>query len=126
MKILTVEDDDINAMIMDKVLEQLSFEYEHKIARDGDMALEISKSDNFDLVLMDINLGNGKMDGTEVMKILKAKDDYSSVPIFAVTCYSLESDKKRFLSEGFDNYFSKPIDTTKLIETIENLKVNNN
>lgn len=124
MKILTVEDNDINALIMDRVLQELSFEYEHKIAKDGDEALEISGVDNFDLVLMDINLGNGKMDGSEVMKILRTKEAYKSVPIFAVTCYSLESDKKRFLAEGFDKFFPKPVNNTELLQTIENLKVN--
>lgn len=122
MKILTVEDNAINAMLMDRLLEELSFSIDHAIAENAEEALEKANATRFDLVLMDINLGDGLMDGTEVMKILKANDNYKPVPIFAVTCYALPGDKERFLGMGFDEYVSKPIDHDLLLSTIGKYK----
>lgn len=118
MKILTVEDNDINAMLMDRLLSESTFPIEHSIAENGEEALEKTASDSYDLILMDINLGDGLMDGVEVMQTLRKIDEYKSVPIFAVTCYALPGDKERFLEQGFDEYISKPIDHIALFSTI--------
>lgn len=118
MKILTVEDNDINAMLMDRLLEELTFPIEHVIAENGQEALEKTTSQAYDLILMDINLGDGLMDGVEVMQTLRESEGYKSVPIFAVTCYALPGDKERFLEQGFDEYISKPIDHEVLLGKI--------
>ena len=65
MNILIVEDNDINAKLLDIMLKDLDFESNVSIAEDAKTALEKSESEQFDLVLMDINLGDGLMDGTE-------------------------------------------------------------
>ena len=119
MNILTVEDNEINAKLMDHMLKDLDFEYKHTIAEDADKALEVTSNTLFDLILMDINLGHGQMNGSEVMQILKAKEGFKDIPMYAVTCYSLPGDKERFLEEGFDKYFSKPINHAQLIEAIK-------
>lgn len=118
MKILTVEDNDINAMLMDRLLAELPFPIEHSIAENGDDALKKTDQTSFDLILMDINLGHSQMDGVEVMQVLRKKEAYKAVPIFAVTCYALPGDKERFLEHGFDEYVSKPIDHSFLLSTI--------
>ncbi|WP_462251976.1 response regulator [Ekhidna sp.] len=125
MNILIVEDNDINAKLLDIMLKDLGFESNVSIAEDAKTALEKSESEQFDLVLMDINLGDGLMDGTEVMKILKAKSEYAQVPIYAVTCYSLPGDKENFLDQGFDRYFSKPVAQKPLLEAINEDKTTN-
>ncbi|MFK7952974.1 MAG: response regulator [Ekhidna sp.] len=122
MKILTVEDNEINAKLMDHMLKDLDFEYEHIVAEDADRALELTSADTFDLILMDINLGHGQMDGSEVMQVLKNKDEFKNTPMYAVTCYSLPGDRERFLEEGFDKYFSKPINHASLLEAIKSEK----
>ncbi|MEP1093696.1 MAG: response regulator [Cyclobacteriaceae bacterium] len=119
MKILTVEDNDINAMLMDRLLEELNFSIEHTIAESATQALAKTDTIIYDLVLMDINLGDGQMDGTEVLKILRTKDGYKPIPIFAVTCYALPGDKERFLEMGFNEYVSKPIDHDLLLSKID-------
>lgn len=118
MKILIVEDNDINAKLLEIMLKGLAFEVNIAIAPDAQSALQETEDTQYDLVLMDINLGDGLMDGTEVMKILKAKEQYERVPIYAITCYSLPGDKEKFLDAGFDKYFSKPVSQEPLLNSI--------
>lgn len=122
MKILIVEDNDINAKVLDLMLKGLDFDYSTAFAENAEQALSVAEEGEYDLVLMDINLGDGQMTGTEVMKILKGKESYRKVPIYAVTCYSLPGDKEKFLNEGFDKYISKPIDKTQLLSEINDEK----
>ena len=124
MKILIVEDNDINAKVLDLMLRGLDFDYSTAFAENAEAALSAAEEGMYDLVLMDINLGDGQMTGTEVMKILKEKESYKSVPIYAVTCYSLPGDKEKFLNEGFDKYIAKPIDKAQLLTEIQHEKTN--
>lgn len=119
MKILIVEDNDINAKLLDIMLKQLEFDVETALAPDAKTALDMSAKEQYDIVLMDINLGDGLMDGTEVMKILKQEEKYKETPIYAITCYSLPGDKERFLDQGFDRYFSKPVAQAPLLNSIK-------
>ncbi len=119
MKILIVEDNEINAKLLEIMLNELDFETSTTVAPDAKTALEESAIQQYDLVLMDINLGDGLMDGSEVMKILKERKQYSNVPIYAITCYSLPGDKEKFLNQGFDKYFSKPVAQNPLLDSIK-------
>ena len=118
MKILIVEDNDINAKVLDLMLRNLTFDYSTSFASDAKEALEMTSTEKYDLLLMDINLGDGEMTGTDVMKTLKKSEDYKHIPMYAVTCYSLPGDREKFLEEGFDKYISKPIDQNTLLEEI--------
>ena len=124
MKILIVEDNHINAKVLDMMLNSLDFDYSTAFAENAEAALSVAEETVFDLILMDINLGDGQMTGTEVMKILKEKEAYKQVPFFAVTCYSLPGDKEKFLAAGFDKYVSKPIDKTLLLNEIKSERSN--
>ena len=124
MKILIVEDNHINAKVLDMMLNSLDFDYSTTFAENAEVAISVAEETVFDLILMDINLGDGQMTGTEVMKILKEKEAYKQVPIFAVTCYSLPGDKEKFLAAGFDKYISKPIDKTLLLNEIKSERSN--
>ena len=124
MKILIVEDNHINAKVLDMMLNSLDFDYSTTFAENAEVAISVAEETVFDLILMDINLGDGQMTGTEVMKILKEKEAYKQVPFFAVTCYSLPGDKEKFLAAGFDKYVSKPIDKTLLLNEIKSERSN--
>ena len=124
MKILIVEDNHINAKVLDMMLNSLDFDYSTTFAENAEVAISVAEETVFDLILMDINLGDGQMTGTEVMKILKEKEAYKQVPIYAVTCYSLPGDKEKFLAAGFDKYISKPIDKTLLLNEIKSERSN--
>ncbi|WP_062058870.1 response regulator [Aquimarina longa] len=120
MNVLYVEDNKINAMVMDKMLTK-----NHSnviIAENGSQALKVVKEKNLDLILVDINLGLNQMDGCELLKKLRKIDILSNIPVFAVTAYAMPGDKQRFINTGFDNYFSKPVNFDQLITVISKIK----
>ena len=116
---MIVEDNSINAKVLDLMLKNLDFEYTTSFAVNADEALAVVEEDTFDLILMDINLGDGQLTGTEVMQQLKSTEMHKDIPMYAVTCYSLPGDKERFLDAGFDKYISKPINQTELLHEIQ-------
>ncbi len=120
MKILYVEDNDANAFVMRVSLKQ----FDIQTVADGESALELAKEQRFDLILMDINLGPGKIDGCETMKQMRELEGYLHTPFFATTAYALPDDEEKFRRIGFDDYFSKPIDFPALISRIKGLEEN--
>lgn len=115
-KILYVEDDKINALIISKIVGK---HFDIEIAKDGEECVEKAKHNNYDLVLVDIHLGNEKMDGVEVLECLRKYEGYATKPIFAITAYAMPEDRKKYLNLGFNSYYSKPINHQKLIEEIK-------
>ncbi|MHC1757746.1 MAG: response regulator [Methanosarcina sp.] len=104
--ILVVED---NPIIMELVRTLLvSFGYEPIEAVDGSMAIELSKKNKLNLVLLDIQLPG--IDGTEVLKILKEDPVTQEIPVIALTAHAMRGDEEKFLKAGCSGYVSKPID----------------
>ncbi len=112
-KILVVEDNPINMELVIELLSSKGFTVHTAI--DGEEAIRKTEKEVYDLILMDIELP-GK-DGVEVTKIIKAKS--KNTPIIALTSYAMKGDKERFLSAGFDDYISKPLDISKFITKLE-------
>jgi two-component system, cell cycle response regulator DivK len=112
-RLLYVEDDPINALVVKKLLAQ---HYKTEHVEDGETCLSIIERETFDLILMDINLGRGKMDGIETMKKIKALSSFRALPIVAITSYAMPEDERRFLGEGFNGYLSKPVERPVLLE----------
>ena len=118
LKVLVVEDDPANLIVSVKSLERRKVEV--LSARDAFEALDVyDNTENLSAVLTDIQLSG--MDGTEMMRKMRAKEEYVgiSVPIFAMTAYAFEDDRKNFLKQGFDDVFIKPVDYDKILETIQ-------
>ncbi|MDH7446822.1 response regulator [Aquimarina sp. 2201CG14-23] len=120
MNILYVEDNKINAMVMDKMLSKNVSNV--IIAENGPTALEIVKKSSLDLILVDINLGLNQMDGCELLKRFKKLDPLKHIPIYAVTAYAMPGDAQKFIKIGFDKYFSKPVNFDKLLTAISKVK----
>jgi len=110
---LYVEDDPINAFVITRLLAQF---YATEHVEDGETCLDILQKEEFDIVLMDINLGRGKMDGVETMKKIKANETFQKLPIVAITSYAMPEDKDKFLGQGFNGYLSKPVERPVLLE----------
>ncbi|WP_430412846.1 response regulator [Kordia sp.] len=121
LKILYVEDNKVNAMVMDKMLSKNDTAI--IIAENGKQAIDIALENKLDLILLDINLGKNQMDGCEVLKKLQELKIAHATPVFAVTAYAMPDDEKRFKNIGFDNYFSKPVDFPLLRSEIDKLKL---
>jgi CheY-like chemotaxis protein len=115
-KVLILENDPINMLIARKFLET---RFEVECTFNGEQALDIVKEQAFDLILMDINLGEDTLDGIETMNRIREMPERKDIRIYAITSYAMPDDKDRFLNLGFDKYFAKPYDKNRLIEAIE-------
>ena len=73
----------------------------------GDTGLELIKSGNPDLIILDINLP--VMNGIEIGRKLRKIEKFKNIPIIAVTSFAMRGDKERILAAGFNEYTSKPI-----------------
>lgn len=116
-KILVAEDAEIVRMIMAKLL--TDWNYDFTITDNGLEALRQLDEDNFDLILMDIEMP--VMDGLTAIKKIRDHNKKSArdIPIIAVS-YALEIDNHSSIKElGLDDYMSKPIEPALLKAKIE-------
>jgi PAS domain S-box-containing protein len=117
LNILVAEDNKTNQLLMQHLLKS----YQYKITSNGSECLEEYKTNPnlYDLILMDINMPI--LDGVKtVQQILdfEKQNSISHIPIIALTANAIKGDKEKFLSSGFDDYLSKPIDKNQLKEKI--------
>lgn len=115
-KILVVEDDFVNVFIMKQILDNV---FDTRYAKNGQEVMEQIRANDFQLILMDINLTEDSPNGVEIMKTLRTLPRYRNVGIFAVTGYHQVHEKEKFLNEGFDNFFTKPVQKEEILEAIE-------
>ncbi len=118
MIILLVEDNLLNQELVTDLLEMGG----HTVvpADSGEIALEIARSQQLDLILMDVSLP-GK-DGLTVTAELKADPATRHIPVIAVTAHSMARDRERIVAAGCDGYVTKPIDAQTFVSEIEKFK----
>jgi two-component system cell cycle response regulator DivK len=114
VKILLVEDDEINIYVAERIL---SRKFKVKVARNGIEAVHMAAREVFDVLLVDINLRHS-VDGTEVLDEVRKDSLNDSTPIFAVTGMAMPEDKEHYLSLGFDRFFTKPVNYQEIVEGI--------
>ncbi|MCP4458480.1 MAG: PAS domain S-box protein [Cytophagales bacterium] len=114
-KILLVDDNQINRSVASKILTKSGCEVIE--ASGGKEAVRKVKKDTFDMIFMDIQMP--EMDGIEATHKLKALKLKNLPPIIAMTAYSMEEDREKFLGQGLDDYLAKPIKAEKLIQTVK-------
>ncbi len=115
--IAVVEDNPDNRLLVRVILEPL---YEVVEYEDGFTALEGLHRQKPDLVLLDVSLP--EMDGTAVLKQIRADDRLRHLPVIALTAHAMAGDREKFLASGFDDYVTKPIvDEALLLEAIQKL-----
>ncbi len=110
-RVLLVEDNENTQFLIENLLEDA---YALTVVSNAEDALLEAFNTEYDLVLMDINLGEGA-NGADVLRELRAMPTYSTVPIAALTAYALPGDKERFLEMGFSAYLSKPFNAEELL-----------
>ena len=84
----------------------------------GDTGLDLIKSGNPDLVILDIQLP--ELSGIEICIELRKIEKFKNTPIIAVTSFAMKGDKDRILSAGFSEYISKPIRVNDFRELVKN------
>ena len=116
-KILLAEDNEANVMMVKDYLENHG--YRILVANHGREVLDQVNEFSPDLILMDIQMP--KMDGLEATRRLRAKPEFTSVPIIALTAFAMPGDRERCLEAGANEYMSKPVILRKLLELISDL-----
>jgi len=122
-KILVVEDMELNQFIARHIMESWGFEV--SMANNGNQAISMIKQNDYDLVLMDIQMP--EMNGVVATKHIRKMSDpvKARLPIIALTGNSLNTDSEKYLAAGMNDYLSKPLSETKLFQVIAaNLKNN--
>lgn len=116
--VLVVEDNIINKEVIEYFLKDYcSVDY----SLNGFDALEKCKLQKFDLILMDINLGEG-IDGVETLTKLRRIPNYETIPVVAVTGVASFSTRPKLTSAGFIEIIIKPFDQEKLLEILKKIK----
>ena len=113
-RILIVEDDEVSYSVLKRNIQKIGKEVLHAIT--GVEAVETCRNNpDLDLVLMDIRMP--QMTGLEATQRIRQFD--KDVIIIAQTAYGFSSDKEKALEAGCNDYISKPINKTRLIELIK-------
>ncbi len=113
-KIALVEDNPDNRLLVQVILEPF---YEIAEYESGFAALEGFKNQKPDLVLLDVSLPG--MDGTEVLRRIRAEPALRDLPVVALTAHAMTGDREKYLCLGFTDYVTKPIvDEAILLEAI--------
>ena len=115
LRILVADDNHINQMLVTALVEKLG--HRCNVVSNGLEAVEAVGDTPYDLVLMDIQMP--EMDGlTATANIRKLPGDVAEIPIVALTANAMVGHRQEYLDAGMNDYVSKPIDPTLLLEAI--------
>lgn len=113
--ILIVDDNNVNRTVAAQILIKSGCHVD--LATGGVEAIEKVKQNQYDLIFMDIQMP--EMDGVKATAIIKSLDIDPLPPIVAMTAYSMEEDRSKFLSQGLDDYMAKPLKASVLINKVK-------
>ncbi len=117
VKILLVEDNEMNRDMLSRRLMRKKFEV--VIAVDGLEGVEMSISEAPDIILMDMSLP--VLDGWQATKKIKADSQTKNIPVIAMTAHAMAGDREKCLQAGCDDYDTKPVEFPRLLDKIKNL-----
>lgn len=121
IKILLVEDNELNQLLAIKVFEK--WEKEIDIADNGKIAIDKIEKNDYDIILMDIQMP--EMDGIELTKYIRTNmGSKSNIPIIALTAHATLAEEKRSLESGMNDCLSKPFDFNVLLEKLHHNLMN--
>ncbi|MEJ2104206.1 MAG: PAS domain S-box protein, partial [Ignavibacteriaceae bacterium] len=116
-KVLIVENDSASIDIIRLFLKDLCVV---EFTDSGEKAFQFVNESDYDLILMDINLGKG-MSGTDTTKEIRKIDRYKNTPIVAITGFAMRGDREEFLKAGCTHYLSKPFSRGKITRLIQQI-----
>jgi len=116
LNVLLVEDNVLNQVLAKKVL--TDWKWNVDVAENGLIAIDKVQKNDFDIVLMDIQLP--EMDGYEATKYIRhnLKPEKATVPIMAMTAHAISSEEEKCISAGMNGYISKPFNQKNLYTKI--------
>ncbi len=113
-RVLIVEDNELNMKLFHDLLD--AHGYQTIQTRDGLEALNLARTHQPDLILMDIQLP--EVSGLEITKWLKDDEQLKSIPVIAVTAFAMKGDEEKIREGGCEAYISKPISVAHFLETV--------
>jgi two-component system sensor histidine kinase/response regulator len=121
LRILLAEDNPANQKLGLYVLAKRGHTVE--VAQNGIQVIEKIGKEEFDVVLMDVQMP--EMDGFQTTSAIRAMahSGKAKLPILAMTAHALKGDRERCLSAGMDDYISKPINADELILKVERMAI---
>lgn len=117
LPLLLVEDEETNREF---AIYALHNHFNIDLALDGKSALKMANDKQYEIILLDVNLGK-EMNGIEVVKQLRSMPKYEKVPIAAVTANALKAQRDAFLKSGFSHYLAKPYTRRELQALVRNM-----
>jgi two-component system sensor histidine kinase TorS len=116
LKVLLVEDNAVNAMVVEGFLELMG--HESRTAESAEVGISLLESEPFDLVLMDISLPG--IDGVEATRRIRADPEpaLASIPVIAMSAHVFDSEVAEHLDSGMDAFVGKPVSPERLAEVI--------
>lgn len=114
-KVLVVDDNKLNLKVAERLLKPFNINVE-TIDNGTDCINKITSGNHYDLILLDDMMP--KMSGTETMKKLREINGFN-IPVVVLTANAIAGMKEKYISEGFDDYLSKPIEKTELNRVIK-------
>jgi PAS domain S-box-containing protein len=119
LSILLVEDNTVNQKLGMRILERMG--HAVTLAVNGQIAVDAVRSQQFDLILMDIQMPVlSGLDATHAIRVWERGRAHT--PIIAMTAHAMAGDAEKFLGAGMDGYVSKPIDVASLRAEIDRLR----
>jgi two-component system sensor histidine kinase/response regulator len=109
-RVLLVEDNEINQEVALGQLEDAEVEVD--VADNGEIAVNMVRSKDYDIVLMDMQMP--VMDGLEATRIIRSDSRFDQLPIVAMTANAMAVDRDRCLEAGMNDHIAKPIDPDQL------------
>jgi CheY-like chemotaxis protein len=120
--VLYVEDNPANQRLMSQVFKQRP-DYDLLLALDAAQGLSLVATHQPTLILLDINLPG--IDGFDMLRILKQRDDTRDIPVVAISANAMDSDICKGRDAGFDDYLTKPLDVVRLLQVVDEILSDN-
>ena len=113
LRILAAEDNRVNQRLLVRLLEKEG--HTVTIVEDGEAAVALSGKQDFDIILMDVQMPN--LDGLEATRCIRSRELETGrhVPIIALTAHAMKGDRERCLQAGMDAYVAKPVQKQELL-----------
>ncbi|KIX12662.1 response regulator [Dethiosulfatarculus sandiegensis] len=112
--LLLVEDNEINQQVAREILEGAGVRVD--IANNGQEGLEAIKTSDYHAVLMDVQMP--VMDGYTASRAIRADEQFTDLPIIAMTANAMAGDREKALEAGMNDHVAKPIDVGQLFSTL--------
>ncbi|KAG8533678.1 uncharacterized protein KY384_001419 [Bacidia gigantensis] len=115
--ILLAEDNEVNQRLAVKILEK----YNHRVtvANNGQEAVDLIQKKRYDVILMDVQMPIlGGFDATRLIRKFERDEGLVRTPIVALTAHAMMGDREKCISNGMDEYLTKPLKQTAMMQTI--------